>query len=79
MMEMPDSSSMAVPQAKLMGGGSSINGGTALRSTRVDSDEWVEMGNDAGDFDCVYQVYQSLKNDPVRGTRRPHPIIRASA
>lgn len=28
--EMPDSSSMPVPQAKLMGGGSSINGGTAL-------------------------------------------------
>jgi choline dehydrogenase len=37
--EMPDLSSMAVPQAKLMGGGSSINGGTALRSTRADSDE----------------------------------------
>lgn len=77
-MEMPDSSSMAVPRAKLMGGGSSINGGTALRSTRADSDEWVAMGNDAWDFDSVYHVYQSLENDPVRGTRGPHPIIRAS-
>ena len=37
--EMSDSSSMPVPQAKLMGGGSSINGGTALGSTRADSDE----------------------------------------
>jgi choline dehydrogenase-like flavoprotein len=77
-MEIPDSSSMVVPQAKLMGGGSSINGGTALRSTWVDSDEWVAMGNDAGDFDCVYHVYQPLENDPVRGTRGPRPIIRAS-
>ena len=45
--EMPDSSSMVAPQAKLTGGGSSINSGTALRSTWVDSDEWVAMGNDA--------------------------------
>src|SRR5277367_6197220 len=61
-----------------MGGGSSINGGTALRSTRTDSDEWVAMGNDAWNFDSVYHVYQSLENDPVRGTRGPHSIIRAS-
>ena len=45
--EMPDSSSMTVPQAKLMGGGSSINGGTAMRSTHADPDGWVAMGNDA--------------------------------
>jgi choline dehydrogenase len=37
--EMPYSSSMAVPQAKIMGGGSSIDSGTALRSTRADSEE----------------------------------------
>ena len=36
------------------------------------------MGNDAWDFDSVYYVYQSLENDPVRGTRGPHPTIRAS-
>jgi hypothetical protein len=59
------------PQAKLMGGGSSINGGTALGGTQADSDEWVAMGNDA-------LVYRSLENDPVRGTRGPHPTIRAS-
>ena len=69
---------MTILQAKLMGGGSSINGGTALRSTRADSDEWMAMGNDAWDFGSVYHVHESLESDPVRGTRGPHPIILAS-
>lgn len=43
--EMPGADTMLVPQAKIMGGGSSINGGTALRSTVNDSKEWVELGN----------------------------------
>ncbi|KAG4418109.1 hypothetical protein IFR04_008770 [Cadophora malorum] len=68
---------MRVPQAKLIGGGSSINGGTALRSTRNDSREWVELGNDAWDFASVHEVYQSLEHDHIRGTREPHPIERA--
>ena len=37
--EVPESSSMAILPAQLMGGGSSINGGTALRSTWADSEE----------------------------------------
>jgi choline dehydrogenase len=38
----------------------------------------MAMGNDAWDFDSMYHVYQSLENDPARGLRGPHPIIRAS-
>ena len=53
-----------------MGGGSSINGGTALRGTLADSKEWVALGNEAWDFDSVYRVYQSLEDDEVRGTKR---------
>ena len=68
---------MRVPQAKLIGGGSSINGGTALRSTKNDSREWIQLGNDAWDFASVHEVYQSLEHDHVRGTKGPHPIERA--
>lgn len=75
---LPQEASMKLPQGKVVGGGSSINGGTALRSTVADSEEWVELGNDRWDFDSVYQVYQSLEGDPVRGTHGPHPIVRTS-
>jgi choline dehydrogenase len=60
-----------------MGGGSSINGGTALRSTAKDSTEWIELGNHAWDFGSVCAVYERLENDRLRGTHGPHPIARA--
>jgi choline dehydrogenase len=73
---LPQGGSMQVPQAKAVGGGSSINGGTALRSTVADSEEWLQLGNDNWDFDSVYQVYESLEGDQFRGTHGPHPIVR---
>ena len=76
--EVPGGGTMIVPQGKIVGGGSSINGGTALRSTEADSREWVELGNDAWDFESIYGVYESLEDDPVRGTKGPHPIQRTS-
>lgn len=75
---MPGSLPMRVPQARLVGGGSSINGGTALRNTESDSREWVQLGNDAWDFASAYDVYQTLECDDVRGTGGPHPITRVS-
>lgn len=69
---------MQLPQAKVVGGGSSINGGTALRSTELDSKEWVALGNEAWDFESCRRVYESLEDDEVRGTRGPHPIRRAT-
>jgi choline dehydrogenase len=77
LVDLPDGGSFTVPQAKIVGGGSSINGGTALRNTRNDCQEWVSLGNEAWDYQSVYDVYQSLENDEVRGTRGPHPIERA--
>jgi choline dehydrogenase len=75
---LPGGQSMQIPQAKVVGGGSSINGGTALRNTVADSEEWVRIGNDQWDFRSVYDVYQSLEDDPYRATKGPHPIARAS-
>lgn len=74
--DIPGGRSILVPQGKVMGGGSSINGGTALRSTSADSAEWVGLGNDRWDFESVYRVYQSMEDDEARGTRGPCPIIR---
>jgi choline dehydrogenase len=76
---LPGGKSMRVPQAKVVGGGSSINGGTALRSTMNDSREWIDLGNDEWDFESAYQVFESLEEDRLRNTHGPHPIARASA
>jgi choline dehydrogenase len=73
-----DSAPMIVPQGKIVGGGSSINGGCALRSTEADSKEWVELGNKAWNFESVCKVYDSLEDDDLRNTRGCHPIVRAS-
>lgn len=73
-----DGGSMRVPQARVVGGGSSINGGIALRNTLADSREWVELGNDAWNFDSVYQAYQNLEGDRLRSTDGPHPVTRAT-
>lgn len=62
----------------MVGGGSAINGGTALRNTVADAQEWVELGNSSWDFDSLYPIYQSLEDDQYRGTCGPHPIVRSS-
>lgn len=76
-----DSTQMSVPQAKVVGGGSSVNGGTALRSTPADSEEWVAAGNPAWSFDKVLPVYRSLEDDPAGDTgpetRGLHVLTRA--
>ena len=42
---MPDGASMAVPQARLIGGGSAINCSIALRGSLVDVKKWEAPGN----------------------------------
>ncbi|KAK3196394.1 hypothetical protein K4F52_000276 [Lecanicillium sp. MT-2017a] len=74
--DLPDSQLMVVPQAKIVGGGSSINGGTALRNTEADCKEWVQLGNETWDYKSVCKVYELLEDDEVRGSNGPHPITR---
>jgi choline dehydrogenase len=69
--------SMVVPQAKILGGGSSINGGTALRNTATDCKEWMKLGNTTWDYPSVCRIYDKLEEDELRGTNGPHPIMRA--
>ncbi|EGP91678.1 uncharacterized protein MYCGRDRAFT_32708 [Zymoseptoria tritici IPO323] len=67
---------MHVAQAKVVGGGSSINGGTALRNAVKDCEEWVLLGNDAWGWDSVEPVYDFLEKDDLRPTKGFHPLVR---
>lgn len=64
---------MTVPQAKIVGGGSSINGGTALRNTKLDASEWVSLGNEAWCFESVQNAYDELESVDH------HPIVCTSS
>lgn len=74
--DLPDGGAMNVAQAKLVGGGSSINGGTALRNTPHDSMEWMGLGNDSWGWESVQPVYAALEEDEVKGTKGLHPLTR---
>lgn len=75
---LPNSQSMVVPQAKIVGAGSSIDRGTALQNTEADCKEWVQLGNEAWNYESVGKVYKSLEDDKVRRTHGPHPITRTT-
>lgn len=74
--ELPDNGHMHVAQAKTVGGGSSINGGTVLRNTVKDCDEWVALGNDAWGWESVESIYEDLERDDLKQTKGMHPLVR---
>lgn len=74
--ELPHGGVMNVAQAKIVGGGSSINGGTALRNTVNDCHEWMRLGNDAWDWNSVETAYTALESDRAKGTQGPTSLVR---
>jgi choline dehydrogenase len=74
---------IVVPQAKLIGGGSAINGTISLRGALGDFDEWVEAGNPEWSWEHILPAYRELENDQAHGNalhgrNGPFPISRAS-
>ena len=68
-------------QARLMGGGSSINGQIASRGAPVDYDAWQAMGAEGWDWEGVLPYFRKLERDmdfvgPGHGTSGPVPIGR---
>ena len=68
-------------QARLMGGGSSINGMMAIRGLPSDFADWVARGADGWGFDDVLPYYCRLERDldftgPWHGSEGPLPIRR---
>jgi len=68
-------------QARLMGGGSSINGQIANRGTPADYDEWEQLGCEGWNWSGVLPFFKRLENDtdfsgPLHGESGPIPIHR---
>lgn len=68
-------------QARIMGGGSSINGQVANRGTPADYDEWAALGAAGWSWDEVLPYFRKLECDldctgPLHGRNGPIPIHR---
>lgn len=68
-------------QAKLVGGGSSINGQVANRGTPADYDEWQALGAAGWDWANVLRYFKKLERDldfsgPLHDSDGPIPIHR---
>jgi 5-(hydroxymethyl)furfural/furfural oxidase len=68
-------------QAKVMGGGSTVNGQVAIRGLPADYDEWAEMGADGWSFKDVLPYFIKMERDmdfdgPMHGQDGPIPIRR---
>ena len=69
------------PQARVMGGGSSVMGMIALRGTPDDYDEWAAAGASGWGWEDVLPWFRRLENDldfdgPLHGKDGPVPIRR---
>lgn len=74
--QLSNGNEMHVAQAKVVGGGSSINGGTGLRNTMKDCEEWVALGNSAWGWDSIEPIYEDLERDDEKSTKGMHPLVR---
>jgi len=68
-------------QARVLGGGSSINGQVANRGTPEDYDEWAALGCDGWGWDGVLPYFRKLEHDldfagPLHGSDGPIPVHR---
>jgi 5-(hydroxymethyl)furfural/furfural oxidase len=74
-------SASKLEQARVMGGGSSINGQFAVRGFAADYDEWETMGAAGWGYHCMLPYLIKLERDldfngPTHGTAGPMPIRR---
>lgn len=68
-------------QARVMGGGSTINGELANRGTPDDYDEWASLGATGWSWDAVLPYFRKLENDldyegPMHGRDGPITVSR---
>jgi 5-(hydroxymethyl)furfural/furfural oxidase len=79
--EFAESGGTRYEQARVLGGGSSINGHAALRGAPADHDLWHDMGATGWDWSGVLPYYRRLERDldfrePPHGVEGPIPITR---
>ncbi|MEU0465259.1 GMC family oxidoreductase N-terminal domain-containing protein [Amycolatopsis sp. NPDC006131] len=73
---------ISVPQGRLVGGGSAINGMISLRGATADYREWAALGNPHWDWPHVLAAYRALEDDAapgddIHGRSGPFPLVRA--
>ncbi|XHS01704.1 glucose dehydrogenase [Sphingomonas sp. DBB INV C78] len=74
----------AYEQARVLGGGTSINMTSANRGLPRDYAEWAELGLEGWDWDGVLPYFRRLERDcdhsgPLHGDEGPLPILRGSS
>ena len=79
----PDGPLRTYEQARVMGGGSSINGQMANRGQPADYDEWAEYGAAGWTWQSVLPYFKRMERDldasgPEHGTTGPLPIRRVT-
>ena len=77
----PEPHARKYEQARVMGGGSSINGQFANRGAPADYDEWEELGAHGWNWNSVLPYFRKLERDydfdgPLHGTSGPIAISR---
>jgi choline dehydrogenase len=68
--------SLVVPQGRMLGGGSSINGGVYIRGQREDYDDWRALGCSGWGYDDVLPYFKKCEGNsrlagPLHGTDGP--------
>jgi choline dehydrogenase-like flavoprotein len=68
--------SLVVPQGRMLGGGSSINGGVYIRGQREDYDDWRALGCTGWGYDDVLPWFRKCEGNarlagPLHGTEGP--------
>lgn len=66
---MPDGAKMTVSQARLLGGGSTIDGSIAIGGSLADSQKWEALANPAWGWKSVFPVYREIEDDTVGKTK----------
>ena len=73
---------ISVPQGRVIGGGSAINGAISLRGATADYEEWVGFGNPDWSWEKCLPTFVAMENDAEPGDFHGHdgpiPLTRAT-
>ncbi|WP_214319710.1 GMC family oxidoreductase [Nonomuraea sediminis] len=79
-----DGRSIALPQGRVLGGGTSVNAMLYVRGNRRDYDHWAELGNEGWSYDEVLPCFKRAEDyeegaDHFRGAGGPVKVSRVTS